>query len=55
MTPMEKVNHLRDRVGMLLQAPLMRQLKGVKQVSPPIVRTNVFKKNANFKRSLELF
>ena len=55
MEPMEKLRHLRDRVENLTRAPLMRQLKGVTQVSPPIVRTNVFKKNDNFKRALELF
>ena len=55
MAPMEKLRRLRERVEMLTRAPLMRQLKGVTQVVPPIVRTNVFKKNHNFKRALELF
>lgn len=55
MTCMERLTALRQRVGQLAQLPLMRMLKGVSQVSSPIVRTNVFKKNENFKHALELF
>lgn len=55
MTCMERLTELRMRVSQLAQLPLMRMLKGVSQVSTPIVRTNVFKKNENFKRALELF
>ncbi len=55
MTCMERLTNLRQRVSQLVQLPLMRMLKGVNQVSSPIVRTNVFKKNENFKRALELF
>ncbi len=55
MTAMERVNHLRFRVGQLTNTPLMRQLKGVSPLRPPIVRTNVFKKNENFRRALELY
>lgn len=55
MTSMERVNYLRGRVGDLMSAPLMRLLKGATPVTSPVVRTNVFKKNPNFKRALELF
>lgn len=55
MTAMERVNHLRQRTSQLLNTPLMRQLKGVSPLHPPIVRTNVFKKNENFRRALELY
>lgn len=55
MTSMERVNHLRQRTAQLLNTPLMRQLKGVSPLRPPIVRTNVFKKNENFRRALELY
>ena len=55
MNAMERVNHLRQRVAQLANAPLMRQLKGVSPLRPPIVRTNVFKKNENFRRALELY
>lgn len=55
MTPMERINYLRSRVNDLMNVPLMRMLKGATLVSMPVVRTNVFKKNPNFKRSLELF
>lgn len=55
MTSAERVLLLQHRVNDLMNAPLMRMLKGATQVSSPIVRTNVFKKNPNFKRALELF
>ncbi|MBQ9251208.1 MAG: hypothetical protein IJ188_01055 [Clostridia bacterium] len=55
MSDMERVELLVRRTGVLVNAPLMRQLKGCIQVSSPIVRTNVFKKNENFKQALNLF
>lgn len=55
MSAQERVNHLSGRINDLTGAPLMQLLKGATQVSSPIVRTNVFKKNVNFKRALELF
>ncbi|MBQ9211395.1 MAG: hypothetical protein IJ153_06810 [Clostridia bacterium] len=55
MSDMERVELLVRRTGVLVNAPLMRQLKGCIPVSSPIVRTNVFKKNENFKQALNLF
>lgn len=52
---LDRIELLRRQVNRLTSAPLMAMLKGVAQVSSPIVRTNVFKKNDHFKRSLELF
>lgn len=50
-----RVREIEARVDALMSAPLMRQLKGAPLVQSPVVRTNVFKKNENFRRALELF
>lgn len=55
MTAEERVGYLQGHIADLKDVPLMRLLKGATQVSMPIVRTNVFKKNVNFKCALELY
>lgn len=46
---------LRERINALNSTQLIKLLKGTPLVSSPIVRTNVIKKNANFRQALALY
>lgn len=51
----EEIGRLRQRVNALAATQLMQLLRGTPMVTPPIIHTNVFKKNVNFQRSLILY
>jgi len=55
MSDTERVEALYHQTLQLSVTPLLRQLKGCTPVSSPIVRTNVFKNNENFRQALNLF
>ena len=55
LSDLERVELLVKRTDLLASAPLLRRLKGCTPVSSPVVRTNVFKNNENFRQALTLF
>ena len=54
LSDLERVELLVKRTDLLASAPLLRRLKGCTPVSSPVVRTNVFKNNENFRQALTL-
>ena len=55
LSDLERVELLAQRTHRMCSAPLLQKLKGCTPVMAPIVRTNVFKSNENFKQALLLF
>ncbi len=51
----ERVEMLIRRTHQLSATPLLHQLNGCTPVTVPIIRTNVFKNNENFRQALNLF
>lgn len=51
----ERIKYILNDAKLLLMTPLMKEVSKAPMVKPPIVKTNVFKFDHNFKRSLELY
>ena len=55
LTPIERVARMRQIINGFMSSPFAKAMVGSAPVRPPITRTNVIKKNPNYKKALTLW
>lgn len=55
LTPIERVVRMRQIINGFMASPFAKAMNGCALVRPPITRTNVIKKNPNYKKALSLW